>query len=137
MGDARLRQLALRFANLELRIEPGTHAAARDVENVLPLRLGALRDVGQRVLAIQLDVGLGNGAREHEPRVVLIEARGLREALGAVHGIRLLTPEIQVPAQARAGLAHPEGVSGERRRDEVVLRRALIQRARIEIGVRQ
>jgi len=38
-SDACLRQLALGFANFELRIEAGGDAAACDVQNVLPLRL--------------------------------------------------------------------------------------------------
>ena len=105
--------------------------------NVLALRLRALRDIGERVLAIELDVGLSDGAREHEPRVVLIEARGLGEIPRAVHRIGLPPPEIQIPAQAGAGLAHPERVSGERRRDDVVLRCALIQRARVEVRARR
>ena len=135
--DACLRQLAFGFADLELCIESGAHAATRDVEDVLALRLGALRDVREGVLAIELDVRLRDGAGEHEARIILIEARGLRQVLCAVQGVRLTSPEIEVPAQAGAGLAHPEGMTGERRRNDVVLRRALVQGARIEVGVRQ
>ncbi len=94
-----LRQLAFRFTQLELRIEPGGNAAAGDVDDVLALRLGAFGNVRERVFAVQLDVGLGDGAGEHEPRIVHIEACGLREILRAMHGVCLASPEIEIPAQ--------------------------------------
>ena len=95
---------ALRFADLELRIEPRAHAAARDVDDILPLQLGTMGDVGERVFPIELDVGLGDRPGEHQTRVVLVEARGFGKIPGAVYGIGLAPPEIQIPPQARAGL---------------------------------
>ncbi len=132
-----LRQLAFGLPQLEPRVESGRNPPARDIEDVLPLRLRALRDVRQRIFAVQLDIGLGDGAREHQLRVVHIQARGLGERLRAMHRIRLPPPEIGIPPQGGAGLAHPETVPGERRRDQIILRRPLIQRAGIEIGMRQ
>ncbi len=72
-----------------------------------------------------------------KPCIVHVETRGIGERLSAVHGIRLPSPEIDIPAQRGAGLTHPEAVPRERRRDQVILRGALVQRARIELGVRQ
>ena len=94
VGDARLRQLTLGFANFELSVEAGGDAAACDVQNVLPLRLRALRDVCERILTIELDVGLSDGARELESCVFLIEARRLGEISRTVQRIRLAPPEI-------------------------------------------
>jgi hypothetical protein len=121
-----LRQLAFRFTQLELRVESGGNAPAGDVDDVLALRLGAFGNVNERVFAVQLDIGLGDGAGEHEPGVVHIEACRLREVLRPMHGVCLASPEIKIPAQGGAGLPHPEAVSREGRRDEVVLRGSLI-----------
>ncbi len=129
-----LRQLAFGLAQLELRVEPGGHTASRDVDDVLALRLGAFGNVRERVFAVQLDVGLGDGAGEHEPRVVHIEAGGLSESLRAMHGVGLASPEIEIPVQGRAGLTFPEAVSRERRGNDVILGGALVQGARIEVG---
>ena len=101
-----LGQLPFRFADLELRIEPRAHAAACDVDDILPLQLGTMGDVGERVFPIELDVGLGDRPGEHQTRVVLVEARGFGKIPGAVYGIGLAPPEIQIPPQARAGLGH-------------------------------
>ena len=106
-GDARLRQLALGFANLELRIEARADAAAGDVDDVLALRLGALRDVRERVLAIELDIGLGDGAREHQPRVVLVQTCRHGEIPRAMHGVGLLAPRSRDPSPG----SHPPGSS--------------------------
>src|SRR5580692_5810510 len=46
----------------------------------------------------------------------------------------MASPKIEIPAQGGTGLPHPEAVSCERRRDEVVLRGTLVQRAGIEVG---
>src|ERR1700722_17406362 len=53
-----------------------------------------------------------------------------------VYGVRLASPEIEIPTQAGAGLAHPKAVSRERRGDQIILGSALIQRAGIEVGAR-
>ena len=132
-----LRQLAFGFTQFEPRVEPGGHAAARDVDDVLALHRGAFGDVGERPFTVQLDIGLGDGTGNHEPRIVHVQPGRLRQRLRAMHGGGLASPEIDVPAEARPGLSHPEAVSRERRGNQILGGRALVQRACIEVGVRQ
>ena len=111
--------------------------APGDVDDVLSLRLGAAGDIGQRVGAIEFHVRLGDRARQNEASVVDVQIGGPRERSRPLHRIRLSTPEIEVPAQTHAGLAHPRRLAGQRRGNDVVLRRVLAQQARVDRRLRE
>jgi hypothetical protein len=100
--------LTFGLPQLELGVHAGRDPAAGDVDDVAPLIGGTLGDLDERVLPVQLDIGLCDGDAEHEARILNIESGRLGERLRAMHGVSLLAPEIEIPAQGRPGLAQPE-----------------------------
>jgi hypothetical protein len=129
--------LALGQAQFQARIESGIDAAARDFDNAFSLFLGLGGDVGQRVAAIQFNIGLGHRSGQHQAGVVDVKRGCLAERLRRPDGVGLLSPEVEIPVERGAGLGHPEVVARERRRNQVILGRALTQGAGVQFGARQ
>src|SRR5213078_3545091 len=116
-GDGRFDLL-----ELELRIEAGAHALARQALHRLAVRELPARKVELIVGARELHVHASNGRGEHEAGG---EALGARAPQGRVVSRAVLAPEIELIAEAQGELCGREARAADRRRKDVVPGEAL------------
>ena len=117
--------LARRLFHACAVFQPGAHALLCEVEDGLLLLQVVVGDIEQRVLQIELDVGLHHryGERQARRRAVGLcrrDARARRSEQGAV-----AAPEIQIPAEIERRAPVIDITAGEGRRKQIVLGVAL------------
>ena len=64
------------LSQFHVGIEARPHSPASDLEDALALRLGTLRDIGQLLVAIQVDISPREGAAQCQPRAGDVQSRG-------------------------------------------------------------
>src|SRR5207302_8867909 len=122
-GDGRFDLL-----ELELRIEAGAHALARQALDRLAVGELPAGKVELIVGARELHVHASNRRGEHEAGGEPFGVRGARAPEGRVVSRAVLAPEIELVAEAQGELCGREARAADRRRKDVVLGETLASR---------
>ena len=138
-GDARLtrlRQQRFGFLLFDLAVETVRHPPLGERHRAGAVVFGLRCDVGEFVGAVEIDIGLHDGAGDGEARRIVIEARCVLHRFRLVERCRLLAPEVDAPGQIAFDGAEPAERAAIGRRNDVVVAEAGVFVLRVERHVR-